>query len=424
MKQQNQYPEVTPYPTNYQLAPVSQVWYGGTFRAVAGASQVALPASQTIPLQVVSQTIPFQSVSQTIPFSFGPTSHAAKPLRVIHVGQCLLRAGIESWLKALIRNSDPRKLQVVRCVVASDQFDPSVAAELGVPIEVGGPESVRRAARDCDVLLISGPPECGDWLTDSPPKLCLFVAHGDGHWTRNVLLGCAPRVDHVVAVSRRVQEMTCEGFPTTVILNGVDASHVICNRPRNDVRAAHGFGPDDFVLGFVGRFSQEKCPELLIRAVSLLPSRFKALLVGWGSMRPALMDEANELIPGRYAFAYGPQVGDFFNAMDAFCLTSEYEGFGLVTIEAMMCKRPVISRRVGFAPECLTDRIHCVMVDGSPESFAQAAQLLAQHGDWATSVASEGFRFAERNGHASRMCREYETLIARLFAAKHGAVPS
>src|SRR5262245_48580106 len=111
MKQQNQYPEVTPYPSNYSIAPVSQVWYGGTFRAVGGASQFTLSASQTVPRATASQT--FLS-------PFAPTSPATKPLRVIHVGQCLLRAGIESWLKALIRNSDPRKLQVIRCVVASD----------------------------------------------------------------------------------------------------------------------------------------------------------------------------------------------------------------------------------------------------------------------------------------------------------------
>src|SRR5690242_17009640 len=42
---------------------------------------------------------------------------AVKPLRVIHVGQFLFRAGIESWLKSLVRFADKRRLQILRCVV-------------------------------------------------------------------------------------------------------------------------------------------------------------------------------------------------------------------------------------------------------------------------------------------------------------------
>src|SRR5579862_4303359 len=44
---------------------------------------------------------------------------ATRPLNVIHVGQYLYRAGIESWLKSLVSGVDRRQLRFLRCVVTS-----------------------------------------------------------------------------------------------------------------------------------------------------------------------------------------------------------------------------------------------------------------------------------------------------------------
>jgi glycosyltransferase involved in cell wall biosynthesis len=133
------------------------------------------------------------------------------------------------------------------------------------------------------------------------------------------------------------------------------------------------------------------------------------------------MDIANHLLPGRYAFVRADRdLGDLYRSMDALCLVSETEGFGLVMLEAMLCGVPVIAGRIGFAPEKLTHRVSGVLVDGDPPSIAKAARLLAKHPRWAAAVAQEGRRLAEQFGYAARMGREYEDLLHRLWAAKHG----
>ena len=119
-------------------------------------------------------------------------SNLEKPLRVIHVGQSMVRAGIEQWLKGLIRFLDPQKVQIIRCIATAENYvDPAVVSELGVPVEVGQEDSVRKAAGECDVLLCWGPRELGRWVADCPPPLCVFVAHGEGQWTRYIMDGCA-----------------------------------------------------------------------------------------------------------------------------------------------------------------------------------------------------------------------------------------
>ena len=350
----------------------------------------------------------------------GPTP---RPLRVIHVGQFLFRAGIESWLKSLLRFVDQRHLQFQRCVVTSTVNDVRVMREFEVPVEVGGRESVRRAVNDCDVLLVSGPSEVAEWLGEIRPKLCVFVAHGDGPWTQQIYARSSSVFDHVIAVSQGVKNAICKGIPSTVIYNGSDVAHISRSHPRNEIRRRHGFGDNDFVVGSVLRFSPEKRPEKLIEAVSRLPARFKLLLVGWGPLRQRLLDLANELAPGRCTLVRADcHLGDFYQAMDTFCLASQSEGFGLATLEALLCGLPVVSTRTGFVPELLLDRVHCVHSEGDADSLARAITMIADHPDWAAGIAREGRRRAETFGFASRMCREYEQLLCGLWAERCSSV--
>ena len=343
---------------------------------------------------------------------------ANRPLRIIHVGPCLGAGGTEVWLMSLSRFLDPGRARIVKAIVTVEQLvDRNFAKQIDIPIEIGREEAVRRAAKECDILVFWGESFLTDWLADPAhrPPVCVFVAHGEGDWTREVLDRGAPVIDHVVAVSARVRDKVCHGFPATTILNGVDTARLARTRSRESVRASLGFRPEDFVIGYLGRFSPEKRPEALVRAVSLLPREFKALLVGYGDLRPSLLELANGRIPGRFAFSMADNyLGDYYAAMDAFCLPSSEEGFGLVLLEAMLCNLPVITSSVGCVPEMIVDRVNGLVVDGTPDSIARAALLLRAHPHWSAGLALQGFSHANEHGHARRMAIEYEQLFSRL----------
>jgi len=173
------------------------------------------------------------------------------------------------------------------------------------------------------------------------------------------------------------------------------------------------------VLGSVSRLVPDKRVELLIEAVARLPAAFKLLVAGWGDHRPALLELANDRIPGRYVFAQADDyLGVLYGAMDAFGLASAHEGFGLVVAEALMCGVPVVATRVGCVPEVLCDRVNGLIVDGCADAFAAAATLLRDHPAWARGLAAEGQAFAQQRLLAPRMAREYEDLLARLWQAR------
>jgi glycosyltransferase involved in cell wall biosynthesis len=347
------------------------------------------------------------------------SAEGTRPLRAIHVSTHLLQAGIDQWLWALQGYSNPGRISFSRFVVTTDFVDHRQIARTSVPVEIGGQDSIRRACQDCDVLLVSDPGDHVEWFLDPPARLCVFVAHGDCHWTQERLNLFSSAMDHVVAVSKKVQRNMCRGYPSTVIHNGVDPVRLTATLPRDTVRASLGFNPEDFVLGFVGRFSAEKRPDAIIRAVARLPEHYKALLVGFGHLQQELTELAEQLIPGRYSFIRSDgNIGNLYSAMDAVSLVSDSEGYGLVIMEAMMCGLPVIVRSVGFVPEAIVDHENGLIVSGTPESISNAARQLAEDKPLAESIAAKASHFARTYGYASTMARRYEDLLWSLWKQK------
>jgi glycosyltransferase involved in cell wall biosynthesis len=342
-----------------------------------------------------------------------------KPLNMVCVGPSFQVGGVHQHTLGLARFLNPSRVRLTRCFVTSDR--PEHLPEPGtfpVPVEYCSMADLPKRTAKYDVVLAWG--EGYNGRLESSGPLRVFLAHGESLWTRRGLEGSDQAVDHVIAVSQRVRDRVCEGFPTTTILNGVDSARLGQTRPADDVRKQLGFSRDDFVIGSVGRFTREKQMNLLIDAVARLPHHFKLMLVGSGRREDELMRLANERIPGRHAFiAAHDYLGDYYRAMDAFSLVSAHEGFGLVIPEAMMCERPVIVTNVGCVPEVIRDRINGIVVEPTSESIAAAAQLLRAHPSWARGIAMEGQNFATRHLHAMRMAQQYENLICNLHARRH-----
>lgn len=337
-----------------------------------------------------------------------------RPISVAHIGPSFVCAGVESWLRALVSHCDPAVVRFVRNVVTEDHaVDHELLRKVGIPCTFGQDDAVREAVLESDVVLVWGnvPPE--NLRPKGSTAKVVFVAHGMGDWTRSSLQACSPAVDHVVAVSRIVYDNLCGSYPASVILNGVDQHHIACRSSPEEVRRKLGFDADDFVVGFAGRFSPEKNADVIIDAVARMGASAKALLVGWGPLRYQLMDLCNERIPGRFAFATSQDfLGDYYQIMDALCMPSTEEGFGLVAAEAMLHSVPVISTRVGIAHDLFQNRINGVLA--APEEFADSLCQLQQNPEWASGLGREGRRTALRHCLAADMALEYQKLLQRL----------
>jgi len=153
---------------------------------------------------------------------------------------------------------------------------------------------------------------------------------------------------------------------------GVDESR-FCPQPQPELKSQLGIQPDDFVVGFVGRFVEEKGLLTLGLALAGLRERpWKWLLLGRGQLEKVLMEKAVEWgIQDRLIWVESvahDEVPRYINLMSTLVLPSETntqfktltaagwkEQFGHVLIEAMASKVPVIGSDSGEIPYVIAE---------------------------------------------------------------------
>ena len=70
------------------------------------------------------------------------------------------------------------------------------------------------------------------------------------------------------------------------------------------------------------------------------------------------------------------KIYDFMSSLDVFILTSKYEGFGMVLLEAMDAGIPVVASRNSAIPEVLGDDFQGLCTTGESKEFCQKINLL------------------------------------------------
>lgn len=171
-----------------------------------------------------------------------------------------------------------------------------------------------------------------------------------------------------------------QGGKIRAVFGGVDTSSF---HPADGMHAARdqlGLDPGRRLLLTVRRAEPRMGIEQLLRAFRLLPDDDLDLaVVGGGLLTNELRRLSSELgINGRVRFV--GQVGedalrDWYRAADLFVLpTVAYEGFGMVTAEALASGTPVVGTAVGATPELL-EPLDGRLVAASPEPDSLAVAI-------------------------------------------------
>jgi glycosyltransferase involved in cell wall biosynthesis len=119
-----------------------------------------------------------------------------------------------------------------------------------------------------------------------------------------------------------------------------------------------------FTIGYVGRFVEEKGPDLFLRALAGLKGEWRAEMVGSGPMLNSLTTLAGRLgLRERVTFRPwlpSSQLPALYRTLDALVLPSRSkrnwkEQFGRTLIEAMACGVPVVGSTCGEIPHVIDD---------------------------------------------------------------------
>lgn len=201
-----------------------------------------------------------------------------------------------------------------------------------------------------------------------------------------------------------------------------------------ELRAQHDIAADEFVIGFVGRFVEEKGLLTLFKALGQLSGQvkrpWKLLLLGRGPLKESLQQLAAALnIEQRIVWIESVPHADvprYINVMDTLVLPSETtyafktlsaagwkEQFGHVIIEAMACGVPVIGSDSGEIPHVIKED-GLVFPEGNIAALAQQLSRIMEQPDTQKDLSEKGYRRAmveyTNEALAKRQLEFYRTL--------------
>jgi glycosyltransferase involved in cell wall biosynthesis len=159
---------------------------------------------------------------------------------------------------------------------------------------------------------------------------------------------------------------------------------------------------------FVGRLIERKGLPYLIEAMDLLPSEIRVRLdiVGAGGQRPLLERLVKDKSLAERVFFRGripyAELAELYAGCDLFVLPAivdsrgDTEGLGVVLVEAMSYKKPVIATNVGGIPDIVHHNETGILVEQcDPQALAQAIETVLTDENRARELGQAGFAYVK-----------------------------
>lgn len=157
--------------------------------------------------------------------------------------------------------------------------------------------------------------------------------------------------------------------------------------------------PDPIQLLFVGRIAEEKQPHLWLDTLEALAARglpAELTILGEGPLQSWV---ENEAVRRQLNVRFHGQIGGveaFMRQADWLLLTSNFEGFGLVVLEAMQVGLPVVSTDSGGVNDFFQNRVdEFVVKDATGTALAaKIAEQLPRHAEISTWLQNRALDYA------------------------------
>lgn len=223
--------------------------------------------------------------------------------------------------------------------------------------------------------------------------------------------------DYSLAPSKLVQrQMRRLGIANVGLWRrGVDAEAFNPRFRSRMMRAEMTAGnPDDTLLLYVGRLSDEKQIEHIRPTLEQLPNT-RLALVGDGPARARLERYFADLPVAFMGYLRGERLSQAYASADIFVFPSRLETFGLVVIEAMAAGLPVVAARVGGVGDMVSEGVNGY-------SFKSGDRALLLEGVRKIASNGERMRWMGQQARAYAEGQSWETIMDEVIDVYAGLI--
>jgi glycosyltransferase involved in cell wall biosynthesis len=213
---------------------------------------------------------------------------------------------------------------------------------------------------------------------------------------------------------------------TVIVYDGIDVSKIRIRETVESLKSTYGIGKDDPVIGVVGNVKAWKGQETVVRAITILKQTYpniKCLLVG-DTVKGDTYKASLEKIIEKFAIkenviftGFQDNPADFMNIMDVVVHSSILpEPFGMVNLEAMYFKKPVISTNIGGPTEIFEDGEDGILIEpGNPVLLAQRISMLLNNPELRSKMGQKARQAVINKFEISSTVREIEGFYEKLY---------
>lgn len=211
--------------------------------------------------------------------------------------------------------------------------------------------------------------------------------------------------DKIIAVSNTMKEDILRFFNVpeeriAVIHNGIDLDKWRFTPISDELKNRYGI-KDDYIL-FVGRPTPQKGMEYLVSAADSLDIQVVMAAVGADTkdyedrMRERVKEKKN--IVWIHELLKEEEYIQLYSSAKVFVCPSIYEPFGIINLEAMACRRPVVASAVGGITEVVIPEETGILVEpANPEQLAAGINRLLRDEKLAKEFGEKGRERAEKH---------------------------
>ena len=163
----------------------------------------------------------------------------------------------------------------------------------------------------------------------------------------------------------------------------------------------------------MARLVPQKSIQNILKAMSILSDEnIRLIIVGKGPMKLELLMLAKKLnIENKVVWiSFIDDLESFYKKIDIFVLTSNYEGLGLVFLEAMICKKPIIASNTSAMPEIIKNNYNGFLVKPDNPLMLVNSIIKLKNNKLRFRFGANGYKFLKKKFTVNKMYKQTQKI--------------